>query len=345
MTAAPAFSPILSVLASGRTLSAEESRDAFDRVMSGQASEAQIASLLTALAVRPGGPTVDEIVGAARAMRSHALLVPVPPSLRAGVIDTCGTGGDHAGTFNISTAAAIIAAAAGATVAKHGNRSVTSTSGSSQVLEALGVKLLVAPEVLSRCLAETRLCFCFAPAHHPAMKHAAPVRQQLGFRTIFNLLGPLTNPAGATRQLMGVYHPDLTQTLAQALQQLGAKVAMVVHGSGLDELTIADASRLTTLRDGRIDTETILPEDLGLTRAPLEAIRAASVDQSAAAIRQVLAGQRGPHRSIACLNAAAALVVAGVARSLPIGLQQAYDAVDSGAARSTLDHLARLTQS
>lgn len=344
MTDSTTMPRLLAALIAGRSLSAAEAEEAFGLILGGAATEAQIAALLTALAVRPGGPTVDEIAGAARVMRAHALLVPVHQTLLPGVIDTCGTGGDHAATFNISTAAALIAAGAGAYVAKHGNRSVTSSSGSSQVLEALGVKLQATAEILSRCLAEARICFCFAPSHHPAMKYAAPVRQQLGFRTIFNLLGPLTNPAGARRQLMGVYDPSLTQTIAQVLRTLGAHNAMVVHGSGLDELTIADTSRITTLRDGKIDTETITPEDLGLPRAPLDSIRVANVAESAAAIRSILSGKRGPHRDIACLNAAAALVVAGVARSLPVGLQQAYESIDSGAARATLEQLARITQ-
>ena len=246
--------PLLSQLAEGRPLGADQAYEAFETVMAGRATEAQIGSLLTALRVREGGPTVEELVGAARAMRRHATKVTVPTGTP--VVDTCGTGGDHSGTFNISTAAALIAAGAGATIAKHGNRSVTSSSGSSQVLEALGVRLGVDDSVQQACLTEARICFCFAPAHHPAMKHAAPVRKQLGFRTIFNLIGPLTNPAGATRQVMGVYDPDLTEPIGRVLNELGAEHAMIVHGDGLDEITTTGPTRITELRDGQLTTTT-----------------------------------------------------------------------------------------
>jgi anthranilate phosphoribosyltransferase len=341
MTYAVDIPPLLRRLAAAQPLAEAQAHELFNAIMTGQATDAQIGSLLTALAVRPGGPSVEEITGAARAMRDHVTCVNVPSGVE--VIDTCGTGGDHASTFNISTAAALIAAGAGAHVAKHGNRSVTSSSGSSQVLEALGVKLLVTGPTLTRCLEEARLCFCFAQAHHPAMKHAAPARQQLGFRTIFNLLGPLSNPAGAKRQLLGVFEPGLTVTLARVLQNLGATHAMIVHGEGLDEITLAGPSQVTRLERGSIETFTVTPEDFGLKRTPLEVLKVKNVEESAAMIRAVLAGEKGPARDIASLNAAAALVVAGQAASLPAGLQQAHHAIDTGAAKRVLEQLVQIT--
>lgn len=337
---------LLRELAAGHALSRAQSADAFTQVMAGLATEAQIGALLTALAIRTGGPTVDEITGAAEAMRRALRPIALPPGL-ADVVDTCGTGGDHAQTFNISTTAALIAAAAGATVAKHGNRSVTSASGSSQVLETLGVKLEVADSVLTRCLAEARVCFAYAPAHHPATKHVAPARQQLGFRTIFNLLGPLTNPAGAKRQVIGVFHPALTETFAAVLQNLGSHHAMIVHGSFdggcIDEITTTGATRITTLENGRISTQTIMPEELGVPHASIASLRVDSVDESAAVVRDVLSGTKGPARDIAAVNAAAALQVAGHAKDLIEGLAKSNAAIDSGAALKTLIQLVQIT--
>ncbi|MBI1375598.1 MAG: anthranilate phosphoribosyltransferase [Phycisphaera sp.] len=337
--------PLLKHVASGQALTAEQATAAFEIVMTGGATEAQIAALLTALAVRPGGPSVDEITGAARVMRAHATKVDAPAGVT--VIDTCGTGGDASGTFNISTTAALIAAGAGAHVAKHGNRSVTSKSGSSQVLEALGVNLQADGSTLTRCLAEARICFCFAPAHHPAMKHAVPVRQQLGFRTIFNVLGPLTNPAGATRQVMGVFDPALTEPIAHVLANLGAAHAMVVHGTselgGIDEISTAGPTRITTVRDGGVSTSVLEPGDVGLAKSDLSALHVDGVEQSAAMVRAVLDGDLGPARAIAALNAAAALVVAGLADDLTAGLVTAEQAIDTGAARTALDKLVEIT--
>ncbi len=341
MSEAMSIQPLLALLADGQTLGSEQAYEAFEHVMAGRATEAQIAALLTALRVRDGGPTTDEIVGAARAMRRHATKVTVPAG--AAVVDTCGTGGDHSGTFNISTAAALIAAGAGATIAKHGNRSVTSNSGSSQVLEALGVRLGVDDAVQQRCLNEARICFCFAPAHHPAMKHAVPVRQQLGFRTIFNLIGPLTNPAGATRQVMGVYDPALTEPIAQVLMALGAEHAMVVHGDGLDEITTTGPTRITLLSEGKIQTQTLRPEDVGLEPVSIDALHAEGVDESAQTIRGILGGDPGPARDIAALNAGAALVVADLATDLSDGLLKACDAIDAGAAQAALEALVVIT--
>lgn len=340
---------LLAQLVTGQPLTADQARDAFQTVMAGEATDAQIGALLTAIACRESGPTVDEISGAAAAMRAASTKVVAPADTI--LVDTCGTGGDHAGTFNISTTAAIIAAAAGATLAKHGNRSVTSNSGSSQVLEHLGVRLGTTGDNLTRCLAEARLCFCFAPAHHPAMKHAIGPRKELGFRTLFNLLGPLTNPAGADRQVIGVYAPELTELFAQVLKQLGSAHAMIVHGTtpdgsggGLDEITITGETRVTTLRDGSITTDTITPADIGINaHDSLDAIKVDSVEASAAMIQNVLAGDPGPARDIACANAAAALVVTDLADSLSAGYEKATATIDSNAAADTLAKLVATT--
>jgi anthranilate phosphoribosyltransferase len=333
---------VLRRVISADALTADEAQDVFAAIMSGHVTEAQIAALLTALAMRPTGPSAAEIIGAARAMRAVARPVPVPAGLS--VIDTCGTGGDHSGSFNISTAAALVAAGAGAVIAKHGNRSVTSRSGSSQVLEELGVHLAVTDETLTRCLVEARICFCFAPAHHPAMKHVVPVRQQLGFRTIFNMLGPLTNPASATRQVLGVWSEPMTDLIASVLLQLGSVHAMVVHGSGLDEITTTGPTRIATVHRGSITTTTFTPQSLGIAPATADDLKAADVADSARIIRSVLGGERGPARDIVCINAAAALVVADVATDLSQGLTMAQRAIDSGAAKATLDRLIDITR-
>ncbi|MEO0477307.1 MAG: anthranilate phosphoribosyltransferase, partial [Planctomycetota bacterium] len=275
-------------------------------------------------------------------------------------IDTCGTGGDHAGTFNISTASAIVAAGAGRPlglcVAKHGNKSVTSNSGSSQVLDTLGVKLAVSTDTLTKCLDEAGICFCFAPAHHPAMKHAGPVRADLGFRTLFNLVGPLTNPAGAPRQVMGVFGPQLTDMIAEVLLKLGSIHAMVVHGQmpdidgagahqgGIDELSTCGPTRVSTVRDGEVTTTDELdPTDLGLSLGHPTALLADGPEQSAQIITDILSGKDGPPREIVALNAAAALVVGGVAENLEDGLSMAFDAIDAGKAQAALAALIELT--
>jgi len=344
-TADAPMQPWLARLAEGRTLDAAEAEQVFETVMSGGATDAQIGALLAALRVRPGGPSVAEITGAARAMRRPATPVPVPEGMA--VIDTCGTGGDASGTFNISTAAALIAAGAGAKVAKHGNRSVTSSSGSSQVLEALGVRLGVDADTQGRCLEEAGLCFCFAVAHHPAMKHAVGPRRELGFRTIFNLLGPLTNPAGAARQVMGVYDPDLTEPIARVLGALGATHAMVVHGffegGGLDEIATTGPTRLSVWHDGAVETRRFEPAELNLGTVPIDALRADGVESSARILRGILAGEAGPARDIAALNAGAALVVADRAEDLAAGYRQACEAIDRGAAREALERLIAVT--
>lgn len=335
-------------LAAGETLNADQARLAFEAIMTGQATAAQIGALLSMLQLR--GPTVAELTGAARVMREKAVKVVVPKGLT--VIDTCGTGGDQARTFNISTAAAIVAAAAGrphgVVVAKHGNRSVSSSSGSSQVLEDLGVNLRTPGHVQTRCLDEAGLCFCFAPNHHPAMRHAAEVRHDLGFRTIFHLLGPLTNPAGAKRQLIGVFSPQLTELLAHTLRNLDAEHAMVVYGriatgGGIDELSTMGPTRITELHHGKIHSFELDPTQFGLPLTNLKALHTDSPQESARLIWSLLHGDRGPARDIVCLNAAAALVVGGAANDIAHGLRMAAEAIDGGAASATLDMLIRIS--
>lgn len=339
---------LLAHLVTGKSLSVEQTIEAFDAIMTGQATPAQVGALLSMITMR--GATEDEIIGAARVMRSKAAAVTAPPNLT--IIDTCGTGGDHAQTFNISTAAALVAAAAGrpkkVAVAKHGNRSVTSKSGSSQVLEALGVKLRVADATLTRCLDEAGICFCYAPTHHPAMKHAVPIRQDLGFRTLFNLLGPLTNPAGARRQVLGVYAPELTEPIAHVLQRLGSQNAMVVWGrfglGGIDELTTTGPSRISHLRGSRVTTTEVEPAGLGLKIAEPDWLKADSPESSAAIIRQILAGRPSPARDITLLNAAAALMVAELVGDLTEGIRRAGQAIDHGNAAAALEKLIAITQ-
>lgn len=339
---------ILSQLVQGNPLSTEQTVFAFDQIMTGQASPAQVGAMLAIMQMR--GPTIDEIVGAATVMRDKAVKVNVPAGLT--VLDTCGTGGDHAETFNISTAAALVAAAVGrprnVAVAKHGNRSVTSKCGSSTVLETLGVKLAISGETATRCLDEAGICFCFAPAHHPAMKHAAPIRQDLGFRTLFNILGPLTNPAQAKRQVLGVFNAKLTGTIAHVLLRLGAERAMVVYGQfgdgGIDELSTAGISRVSEVRDGKVHTHDIDPSALGVAHAEPAALRVDSPAASATVLKSVLNGEQGPARDIVCLNAGAALVVAELAEGLAEGIAMAGEALDSGAAKRVLEQLIAITQ-
>lgn len=329
------YSTLLRNLLAGQHLSREQAHAAFSQIMDGQWSEAQVAGVLVAMAMR--GETVDEIAGAAQAMREHVV------AIDAGgldVIDTCGTGGTGLPTFNISTCSAMVAAGAGAKVAKHGNRTSTRASGSADVLAALGVKIDATPEVVSQCLQKAGVCFCFAVRCHPAMKFAAPVRKSLGVRTLFNLLGPLTNPAGARRQLMGVFLSALTPVIAQVLAALGAVRAIVMHAQdGLDELSTTSPTQVSELREGQISTTTLTPESLGLPRARLEDLLVTSAEHSAAVIRQVLSGQAGPARDIVLLNTAAALVVAGLADDLPAGLALAKNSIDSGAAGRALQTL------
>lgn len=337
------FRDILLKLCRREDLSRDEAREAFEVIMSGHAADAQIGGLLVGLAAK--GTTVEELVGAATVMRQKVLPVELDPADRDAIIlDTCGTGGDVRGTFNISTAAALVVAAAGVKVVKHGNRSASSKSGSADVLEKLGVKLEVPSLCLSRCLKEINICFAFARAHHPAMKHVAAARTALGIPSIFNLLGPLTNPGGARHQLLGVFTPELTDRLAAVLRELGSERAWVVNAhDGLDELSTIGPTRIAELRDRQIHTWTLSPTDVGLSYARLSDLQVNSVDESAQIMRDIVAGKSGPHADIVLLNAAGALVVAEAATDLKSGITRARQAIASGKAKRTLEDLVRLT--
>jgi anthranilate phosphoribosyltransferase len=330
--------PYLAAVAAGKILSQQEAEAAFEILMSGGASEAQIGAFLMALRVR--GETVAEITGAARIMRAKAHAIQAP----AGAIDTCGTGGDTAGTFNISTAAALVVAASGVPVAKHGNRAVSSKSGSADVLEALGLDIEAEPAVVQRSLWENNFGFLLAPRLHGAMRHVMAARRDLGVRTIFNLLGPLSNPAGTRRQLVGVFAPQWVEPLAHVLQNLGAEAAWVVHGSdGLDELTTTGPSLVAELRRGEIRTFEVTPEDAGLPRAKPADLLGGDAATNASAIRALLDGRKGPYRDIVLLNAAAALIVADAATDLRHGAVLAAEAIDNGAARALVERLVATT--
>ncbi len=331
--------PFISKVASGQSLSAEEAEAAFEIIMSGDASPAQIASFLTALAVR--GETVEEITGAAKIMRAKALAVKAPD----GAVDTCGTGGDASGTFNISTAVAIVVAACGVPVAKHGNRKASSKSGTADVLEALGVNLDVSPDVEEKALNEANIGFLFAQKHHSAMKHVAPVRAELGIRTIFNLLGPLSNPAGAKRQLLGVFSADWLEPMAETLKALGSERAWIVHGSdGLDELTVTGLSQVAELNDSSVSTFEVTPEEAGLGRYEPDDLKGGEPADNAKALSALLDGASGAYRDIVLLNAAAALIVAGKVSDLKEGAAVAATAIDDGKAKDTLAKFAAITQ-
>jgi anthranilate phosphoribosyltransferase len=333
---------ILLKLSRREDLTRDEAREAFELIMSGQASEAQIGGLLVGLASK--GTTAEELIGAATVMREKA--VPVGCSPDEGIIlDTCGTGGDVRGTFNISTAAAIIAAACGVRVVKHGNRSASGKSGSADVLEKLGVKLELSPEQMRRCVAESNICFAFARSHHPATKHVAPVRTSLGIPTIFNLLGPLTNPARARHQVIGVFAPELTDRFATVLRGLGSVRAWVVNAvDGLDEISTLGPTRISELRDGEVHSRMFDPREVGIAYARLSDLQIDTIDEAADALRSVLAAEKGPRYDIAALNAAAALVVAERASNLAEGLTMARDALDSGRANDTLKKLVACSQ-
>jgi anthranilate phosphoribosyltransferase len=310
------------------------------QIMSGEVSPTLISAIIIGLRVKK--ETIGEIAAAAQVMREFAARVEVPD--HAHLLDTCGTGGDSAHTFNISTAAALVAAAAGAKVAKHGNRSVSSKSGSADVLEALGVNLTLTPAQVARSVSEVGVGFMFAPHHHPAMKHAAPVRKELGVRTIFNILGPLTNPAGARNQLMGVFHPDLVGIQARVLQRLGSRHVMVVHGvEGLDEISITGETMIGELKDGEVREYTVHPRQFGMEVSALKSIQVGSGEESAEVLRQVLAGKKGPARDIVALNAGAAIYLAGLSASHEEGVAKARAVVDSGAAQRKLDELVEFT--
>jgi anthranilate phosphoribosyltransferase len=324
----------------GVDLTRAQAAAAMDSMLDGGAPVAQVAALLVALRIK--GETPDEIAGAAQALRDRAARVEVSQER---LIDTCGTGGDSSHTFNISTAAAFVAAAGGARVAKHGNRAVSSKCGSADVLAALGVEVELSPVAVAACIDECGIGFLFAPRHHAAMRHVAPVRKDLGLRTLFNLLGPLANPAGARRQLLGVYAAPLVPVLARTLLELGCDRAFVVHGEGgLDEISPAGATLVCEVRGGTVRQFELLPEDAGIARAPLEGLRGGDVRQNAEMLRGVLRGESGPRRAATVLNGGAALAAAGVCETIADGVRLAERAIDSGAALDRLERLAKTSQ-
>ena len=329
--------PVLARLAAGETLSAGDAEAAFTVIMSGEATPAQIGALLMAMRVR--GETVPEITGAVRAMHGRMTAIAAPE----GAIDVCGTGGDGAGTLNVSSAVTFAAAACGVPVAKHGNRALSSRTGGADVLTALGVNVDAPMDRLEIILREAGAVFLFAPRHHPSMRHAAGPRVELGTRTIFNILGPLSNPARVKRQLTGVFSPAWTQPMAETLAVLGHQSAWLVHGMGLDELTVAGDNQVTELKDGAIRTFTLTPEDAGLPRAPIAAIKGGDAAFNAAALTGLLRGEKSAYRDTVLLNTAAALIVAGRAGDPREGAAQAAKAIDSGAALNALEVMRRVT--
>lgn len=338
-TSAERFRPHFEKVASGGTLTEDEAAAAFDAIMEGGIPEVQLAGFLVAMKAR--GETVNEITGAVRAMRSKMRKVTAP----AGAIDIVGTGGDAKGTYNVSTASAFVLAGGGVTVAKHGNRAVSSKSGSADVLESLGVDLGMTPERAELCLQEAGVAFLFAPTYHPAMRHAAPVRQGLKLRTIFNLLGPLSNPAGTKRQVIGVYADAWVVPLAEAMQRLGAEHVWVVHGNdALDELSTTGDTQVAELKDGKIREFTVHPGDAGVGQVALPDILCGPAAESAEAMRDLFAGKKGPFRDIVLLNAGAGFIVAGKASSLVEGAKLAATSIDEGRAAAALEKLTALSK-
>ena len=332
------FKPLLGKVATGASLSRDEAALVFDAMMSGEATPSQMGALLMGLRVR--GETVEEIAGAVSVMRAKMLTVEAP----AEAVDVVGTGGDASGSYNISTCASFIVAGAGVPVAKHGNRALSSKSGAADVLAALGVRIDLDPAGISRCIGEAGIGFMFAPSHHPAMKHVGPTRVEMGTRTIFNLIGPLSNPAGVKRQMVGVFAKSWIVPLAEVLKALGSEKAFVVHGSdGLDEITISGETDIAVLEDGRIHSFTVTPEDVGLARAPAEALKGGDAAFNAAALRAVLDGAAGAYRDVSIFNAAAALTVAGRAKDLRDGVEMARTSLDTGSARARLEHLVAIS--
>lgn len=338
----PTLVPLLSKAVSGNDLTSAEARAAFSHIVSGQASQIRTGALLAALQTKGLAPS--EVAGGVEALQ--AAMIPVPAGDRSTLVDTCGTGGGRVSTFNISTAAAIVAAAGGVRVAKHGNRSFTSKCGSADVLESLGVAIELSPEGAAEVLAETGIVFMFAPVHHPAVRHVAPVRQALGITTIMNLLGPLANPAGARRQVVGVADPGFLDLVVRGLAELGHERAMVVHGApGMDEISPCGPTRVAELREGRVTGYEVTPEDFGIEPVAPEALAGGEPEENAAVVRGVVVGrERGPARSAVLVNAAAAFVVAERADSLGDGVAAAARAIDCGAAAAVLDKLVRSSQ-
>ena len=328
------FKALIGKVATGATLTRDEAARAFDFMMSGAATPSQMGALLMALRVR--GETIDEITGAVSTMRAKMLRVDAPPN----AVDVVGTGGDASGTYNISTLASLIVAGAGVPVAKHGNRALSSKSGAADVLMALGVKIDLTPEQVSRCIKDAGIGFMFAPAHHPAMKNVGATRVELGTRTIFNLLGPLSNPAGVKRQMVGVFSKQWLEPLAETLKNLGSEAAWIVHGSdGLDEITMCGRTSVAALENGKVRTFDIAPEDVGLSPCKPDQLRGGDATANAAALLHVLDGEKGPHRDVAVMNAGAALVVAGKAKDLKQGVAVAQQSLDSGEAGKRLERL------
>ena len=334
------FKALIAKVATGATLSREEAAGAFDRMMSGEATPSQMGGLLMALRVR--GETVEEITGAVTTMRAKMLGVKAP----ADAVDVVGTGGDASGSFNISTCAAFIVAGAGVPVAKHGNRALSSRSGAADVLQALGVKIELNADQVGTCIRDAGIGFMFAPAHHPAMKNVGPTRVEFGTRTIFNLLGPLSNPARVKRQMVGIFSKQWVEPMAQVLKNLGSESIWVVHGSdGLDEITTAGLTTVAALENGMIRTFEVGPEDAGLSRAKPEALRGGDAEHNARALLDVLKGKPSPFRDIAILNAAAALIVAGKAKDLKQGAMLAAKSIEAGEAEGRLDRLIAVSNS
>lgn len=330
----------INILVGGMDLSEDEMVSVMNEIMEGKATDAQVGAFLAAL--RCKGESVSEITGAARVMREKATRIKAPE----GTLDTCGTGGDMAGTFNISTMTALVVAASGVPVAKHGNRSVSSKSGSADVLEALGVKIDLEPAKVEACLDETGFGFLFAPLFHPAMKFAIGPRRELAIRTIFNILGPITNPAGASRQVLGVFSAKLTETLCRVLGNLGAEDVMVVHGEdGLDEITITDGTKVSRFVKGAVENSIIAPEDFGLQPAKLEALAGGDAQANAGITHDVFKGEKGPRRDVVVMNAAAALLVAGKAETLRQGAEIAALTIDNGMASNKLEQVKKFTNS
>ena len=333
----PDLKPFVAKAAAGEALNRDDARAAFEIIMSGEATPSQIGGFLMALRVR--GETVDEIVGAVGAMRARMLTVEAP----ADAIDIVGTGGDGAGTYNISTLAALIVAGAGVPVAKHGNRALSSKSGTADALSCLGVKLDIGPDVIARCISDAGLGFMFAQQHHSAMRHVGPTRVELGTRTIFNLLGPLSNPAGVTQQLVGVYSPHWVVPVAEVLRDLGSKSVWVVHGDGLDEITTTGVTQVAALENGAIRTFQLTPSDFGLETVLLADLKGGDGAHNAVALKGVLQGDATPYRDISLANAAASLVIAGRAGDLREGMELARQSLTSGAADATLERLIRVS--
>jgi anthranilate phosphoribosyltransferase len=329
----------IAALVSGRSLAADDAAQVMEEIMQGEATPAQFGAFVTALRLK--GETVDEIVGLARTMRARAI-----PVIADGlVVDTCGTGGDGSHTFNISTTAAFVAAGAGLKVAKHGNRAMSSQCGSADVLEALGVKIDLNAEQVQRCLQEVGIGFMFAPAFHPAMKYAAVPRREIGIRTVFNILGPLTNPAGAKAQVLGVAEESLVEKMASVLQHLGCHHALIVHGEdGLDEITISGKTHVCELRDNRIESYVISPEEVGLTSASSDSLKGSGVQENAELLRNILAGAPGPQRDVVLMNTAAVLLAGDKVETLRQGVELAQKTIDSGHALNKLEQLIKVSQ-